>query len=312
MPDAVVSHIRAEILNTGRLADAARKVHMAERFFERYQPRRLVVDGVRNIPPYVFVEAAHTRGVAIDYIWHSPMTPDNKRLDALGGDPRTPPRVTRCLSWGRVSDKWLGDIGAEQPRVRVGCPLSERYKGSAVTSSPTGGRALVLQYTPTVLDLRGLNANAFVNFVTVVRKLRELGFDDIVMKLHPGPGRWKKAYFEKVADFFDLDCPIYKTRPYHELLEWADIVVGPLTSGAMFETLASGKPYHTFLMEPHGLNPAYYGDYPILSTADDLTDAVKGDYADVARRLLDEVYGLDEVPNGAERFWEVLGNGSGI
>lgn len=306
VPDAVVSHVRAEILNTERFADAARKILMAERFFERYRPQRLVVDGVRNALPHVFIEEAHARGVEVDYIWHGPHTPHNKKQIALGGDPRTEPKVTRFLSWGRVSDAWLNDIGAKQPCIRVGCPLSKRYKGNPSPSRTTKGKALVLQSSPPVFDLRGLNANTFTHFVTVIRKLRELGIDDIVMKLHPGPGRWKKTYFETIADYFGLDCPVYKTRPYLEFLKPADIVVGPLVSGAMFETLAAGKPYYSFLMQPHGLNPSYYGDYPLLATAEDLPNALRKDFSESANRLLDDVYDLENTPNGAERFWEVL------
>jgi hypothetical protein len=86
------------------------------------------------------------------------------------------------------------------------------------------------------------------------------------------------------------------------------MVIGPLPTGAMFETLAAGKPYLAFLMPPHSMDTHYYGNYPILTSAEDLENHMEDDYEQKSQTLLNAVYSVEEFPNGAKRFWEVLEN----
>ena len=313
----VHAYIRTRVLDAGRLSGAASEVNTAIRFLDHTSPVRIVVDGVRNPPPRVYVELAHRRGIPVDYIWHGPLTPQELKLDALGGDQRIEPMVTRCLTWGRVNEDWLKAIGARQPVSRVGCPLGDRYRLNSplscrpVSSSrakPEEVNVLVLQYSPVPTDLRGLNANIYYNFAATVRLLRRMGYVNIQYKLHPGPGLWPKSRFERIARAFSLSCKIHKAKPFAECVDWADIVIGPALSGAFFETLASGKPYYPLLLSPHSMNTNYFEPSPILQSINDLESALRHPPANDAagRTLLDNLYSTDSIPDPSARFWQAV------
>ena len=300
-------YIKRHILGSGKLTKAALGIVAAERLIDRYCPDRVVVDGERNPPTRTYIELARSRNIKTDHTWHGPLIPKNQKLDALEGDPRAPSLFNRCLTWGTAHEAWLDAIGSRKPMVRVGSPLSDRYRNAPVLRTAGNNNALVLQYTPNLMDLRGLNDNIFGNFVETVRLLQERGYKNIRFKLHPGPGRWKKSYFEKIAGNFNLRCQIFKTEPFEECVNWADIVVGPVTSGAMFETIAAGKPYYTMLIPPHSMDDSYYGDYPLLSSVDELARVLDQPLdPEAGRKLLNAVYSVNEYPSGSKRFWEVM------
>lgn len=306
--EVVRCYAKEQIVRTGRLAKIAADVCAAEKLLDRYQPHRIIVDGERNPPTRFYVELAKARNIAIDHTWHSPLVPKNHKVDALGGDPLTKPMTTRCLTWGSIHESWLDAVDARQPRVRVGSPLSDRYRAKKPFAPRSGGKnALILQYTPNAGDLRGLNANMFIHFVNVVRLLRSHGYENVRLKLHPGPGRLKQDFFEAIARYFELDCPVFKTEPFEDSVAWADIIIGPVQTGALFETLAAGKPYHAFLMPPHGMDPSYYGDFPILSSVEELSQALDQPWRpESGNVLLNKLYSIDEFPSGSKRFWQVM------
>lgn len=233
-------------------------------------------------------------------------------MGALGGDPRQHVFVNRCLSWGVTNDLWFDEIGAQQPKVRIGSPLRNKYlTQSSLSLSPkkpiNAQNILLLQYGFNVLDLAGVNANMYGTFVNCVRLLREIGYQNITLKMHPGPGRWTKSQFEKIQDFFDLDCNILVHEPYEECLAWADLVIGPSHTGAMFETLAANKPYHALLLPPHNtFDRSYFGEFPLIESLADLPAALQRDNKTAERKVLDDLYSISDVPNPAQRFWQIM------
>lgn len=302
----VHAYISENVLGRGRLAEKTFEVLAAESILDRFRPRRVVVDGVRNAPPRAYVELAGPRGIAVDYYWHSPQVPLIEKVDALGADPRMTPMVGRNLSWGAINDRWLDAVESDQPRIRVGSALSDRYKIKRTARPDRVKNILMLQYTPNVTDLRGINCNMYGSFVHGIRMLKKIGVTDVWYKLHPGPERWEKEQFEEIAADFGLTCRVLKREPFHECMAWADVVIGPVQSGAMFEALAAGKPYYALLIPPHSMDTRYYGDYPLYPSLAALIDALQKKTAGDGRRLLDDLYSTTEFPNGAERFWQVL------
>ncbi len=309
--------LRTYFLNSTRLEDLAGEVMKAEKVMGRIQPQRILVDGVRNPPPRIYIELAQYHDCDIDYLWHSPMVPQYLKFDALGGDPNTKPMVSRCLSWGPMNEHWLDSVGAKMPRVRVGSPLSDRYSGwksahvKSIIKPASETNVLVLQYAPILSDLKSLNASLYFCFVEFVRRLKDEGFENVRFKLHPGPGRWKKAYFKAIADFFNLDVEILKTEPYGDCVDWADIIVGPAQTGAFFETLAAGKPYYAYILKPNSYDVRCYTDYPVSASIDDVVKSVRnremeGDGAPDGAGILDQLYSMSEFPSGSQRLWQVI------
>ncbi|MGJ3259910.1 MAG: hypothetical protein ACFE0S_09925 [Rhodospirillales bacterium] len=308
--------LETHLLEGRKMEWLACEVRKAERLMTRLKPARIVVDGVRNPPPRTFVEMARAHGAAVDYIWHSPMVPQYLKFDAVGGDPNMKPMVDRCFSWGPMNDHWLDAVGAEMPRVTVGSPIGDRYRSADRSSKKrvkpvSEMNVLILQYTPILSDMKGLNANVYTCFVELVRQLTAAGFGGVRYKLHPGPGRWKKEYFQDIAGHFGIECEILKREPFSECLDWADVVVGPAQSGAFFETLAAGKPYYPIIIAPNSFDTTVYKNYPIYASTDDVVAAaVKGELevagTDQGFELLDRLYSIDAFPSGSARFWQVL------
>ena len=305
--DIVRAYVKQNILDAGRLTGVAETVLGAENLLETYQPRRIVVDGERNPPPRIYVDLAQDRGIAVDDTWHSPLAPKNHKVDALGGDERIRPLITRNLTWGSIHESWLDAVGAKQPRIRVGSPLADMYPGNEPPSPGAGKNALLLQYTPNLRDMKGLGASMFENFVTAYRLLKEKGFENVHLKIHPGPGRISPVFFKQISEYFGLNCPILRREPFGECVAWADIVVGPAQTGAMFETLAAGKPYYALMLPPYSMDPAYYGDYPIHASVEELSKALEQPWQpERGNTLLDKLYSTDEYPSGSKRFWQVM------
>ena len=312
--DFILSYIETNILNHSSLQEAAMEVLAAEGIYDKIKPSRVVVDGVRSRRSLAYIELAKSKNIAVDYIWHAPQTPQSLKMGALGGDPTQPVFVDRCLSWGETNELWLKRVHAHQPVVRVGSPLHNRYansSGKRISSikSPSDINILFLQYGFNVSDLAGVNANLYGTFVDCVRLLNENGYHDIKLKMHPGPGRWTKPQFERIRDFFDLDCDILMLEPFEECLAWADQVIGPSHTGAMFETLAANKPYHALLLQPHStFDKSYFGDFPIIEDIKDIPVALKRDNTLAERKVLENLYSNNEIPNSSKRFWQVMNN----
>lgn len=303
--------IREQFLGNGRLHNMARDVIASELLVDRVRPQRILVDGVVNFPQRVIIEIARNLDIPVDYIWHSPHTPNRLRYEALGGDPDFEPCVTRALSWGRINDMWLDEVDGPAERVQVGSPLMSKFitpdwKAAAKDIPPAEANVLLLQYSFNRSDFAGLNANMYEAFVRTVRDLKALGYNNIRYKLHPGRGRWKRDVFEDVAAYFRIDCQILKSEPYRDCLEWSHVVIGSVMSGAMFETLAAGRPYIGLLLRPHSMDTSFYEGFPMLSTIEEIPAALNRNVEAEGRRLLEDMYSAGKFPDPARRLWEVL------
>ncbi len=298
----VHAYIRETVLDTDVLEQLAETVISAERMLRSFRPDRIVVDGVRNAGHRAYMELAKSAGAKVDYIWHSPFLSSRLRMDALGGDPRTEPLVDRCLSWGQLNDAWLENIEAYQPRVRVGSPLSARYQIAETSQVPDHSErknAVILQYTPQIQDLTGLNTNMYEFTLRSIRVLKEAGFKNIRFKLHPGRDRWKKEYFEAIMKHWDMDVKVLKSEPLHENIVWADVLIGPIQSSSVYESLAAGKPYFPFLIPPTFTIADSFGNFPLIASLDDLENSLENWHWEPANEL---VQGVTD-PDCTNGFW---------
>ena len=166
---------------------------------------------------------------------------------------------------------------------------------------------LVLQYGFSVLDLSGVNANMYGSFVNTMIILNKLGYRHIKFKMHPGAGRWPKSYFEKIAKFHNIKCNILQMEPFETCVSWADVVIGPSHTGAMFESLAANKAYIALALPPNNsFDLSYFGDFPILRSLDALPNALDNFDPAKGRRVLNDLYSFDEIPNPGQRFWALM------
>jgi hypothetical protein len=55
------------------------------------------------------------------------------------------------------------------------------------------------------------------------------------------------------------------------------------------------------------MDESYYGDYPLLSSVDELAEALDQPIdPEAGRKLLNALYSIDEFPSGSKRFWQVM------
>lgn len=307
--NAIIAAAVRELFDNGvRIFRLAEEIVSAERFLARRRPARVVVDTPKNAPHILYAELARKMGIAVDYIWHSAMMPETFRISFLGGDSRTPAVASRMLSWGHANDRWAAIVAPAIPRVFVGCPIAGTYRDfpkTARTHAPRGGkRVLVLEYSIVSRWLTSLNATKYEYFVNTVRTLRALGYRDIAYKLHPG--RPNKAYYERIRGDFGLACRVLKSEPLPGLLKDFDIVIGPIHTGAIFESLAAGKEVYAFWCGPDEVVRTFYDSYGLLRDVAELPAAL------AERRCLDNAYVLEDVYGGGDaaamrrRFWAAM------
>jgi hypothetical protein len=260
LQEALREFVRREIWSNGRLHDMAVAMKTARNFLERYKPERLVVDGVKNLPPYAYIETCYVLGIPVDYIWHAPVAPQNLKLDALGCDPRVAPRVQRILSWGSANDAWLQAISAQvEEVVHVGNPILGKYQrthGQQAVGRPNS--ALVVQQTCVFTDLEACLSSQYYQFVHAVRHLKQTGIENVVFKLHPGIPRGYEM-FTALAKTFGLDCTVERFGRFDKFVKNADVVIGPLVSGSALETASAGVNFIPLFLEPTSLDFTYYG-----------------------------------------------------
>ena len=307
----MAAYVQGTLIPPGALEGLAETVLEMEELIERTHPARIVIDSVLSRRHLCVAELASTRGIKVDYTWHSPHTPLSMKMGALGGDPRHPVLVSRCLSWGRTNDIWLRRIDAREETVRIGSPFGARRHPVEERNRRQGTdrHVLLLQYTYNIRDIRGLNHAMYHGFVSTVKALEALGYRNIRFKLHPGPGRWEVDDFAAIAELFGINCEIRKLEPYVDCLAWADVVIGPIASGTLFETLSAGKPFHAQMIAPYkALDPSYYDGLSIIFGTDDLARALARKTGPETDKLLEDMYSLDEIPDPAHRFWSALEN----
>jgi hypothetical protein len=298
-------HVVRYVVNTGFLEETARNVKGAQRLLSRYRPGRLVVDGVKNPPGRILMELANLSGISVDYIWHAPMAPHNIRFDALGCTPPANALVSRCLSWGQANDDWLKQIGSTVLATRVGNPILRRYTHRAnVDGTAAQKNVLLLQYSAIHVDIKTLNAVQYAYFVDAVRMLNARGHTNVRMKLHPG--LWRVAYFEEIARTFGLNCTVHKDEPFQQMVEWADIAIGPVYSGAMMEVLAAGKDYYAMLIPPTSLDASYLEFANLSQDVESLGRALRARSAIEGTDVLNYFCDLQGSPDPVGLFWAAI------
>lgn len=299
-------YIKRNIFGTERLGFYVAQIDLMQSILNQHRPKRILIDSLLNAERRISMELAKDLGVKIDYIWHG-YWQTIYNFDALGGDSRSQVLVDRVYSWGEQNERWLNATKWKGGIVRVGNPFSQKYsknrESDNVKKRPKN--ILVLQYTPGNQDIRGLNANQYGFFVDIVRRLDAIDDFNIRLKLHPGVT--KKSYYSNIKDQYGLNCEIRNDSPFEKHVQWADIVIGPVQSGAHLEVLSVRKPYYSVIMSPHSKmvhakHSNVYEDLGLL--VDDIRDSVVHDQ----NKVLDELTSLNQFPNPALALMDALGN----
>jgi len=286
-----------------RLCLAAKR---SARFFDQKKPARIIVSDVMNPGTREYIEQAYARNCPVDYLPHG-MRISRQIHDTLSGDPHTPAFVSRMLGWGEQGRDHLVDTDAKCEFVRIGYPGLDKLRDMAPPNTIRRNRnALILPYSADSEGFVNMASIIYPLLVETVRVVRKHGFENIRIKIHPG-SKFNKAYYEEALA--GLDEPVelvHEDQGLSAYLEWADIVVGPIVSGAFVETLAAGKPFYTYLTQPSVNAREYLRGVDLLEGPDDLDAALaRGDDLD-PESILQYFCSGSDIPNASRRVWEIM------
>jgi len=303
---AVQTFVNTYYLESGWLEDRAILVSRYTRFLTKRRISHVLVGHTENMIGRILVEYAAKRGFASDELPNGVFTWYFKTDSHNTFDGRKP-HLTRILSWGKQMDSCLSIKGVTVPHVRTGYPgIEVPLSLSFSRPTPSGeGRALVLPQMIERLDLEIFVSHPLVYLVETIRALNDAGFHDIRIKLHPGYSAGK-ACIADILDHFGLAASIQTGPSPHEHIAWADVVVGPVNSGSMLETLAMGKPYLPLRAVPSSLEPDQFGPLRVFDTPGQLREALANrDYPD-ALAALDWFCDIKKTPNPAHKVWDCV------
>ena len=296
--------VAARVLGGNGLEDAASEVRWAERILDRFAPSLVVTDGFQNPLTTTFLELAQLRAIPTAVTWHGPFVQD-VRVDVFGADPRVEASADFCLTWGKVHEQWLEATAGRRLNVRrIGCPVVGRYRSVPQKPAVQRRRVLIVQYSVPAHDLVSPRGREYGYFAETVRLATDLGFDEICFRLRPESR--KRGYYVRVARHFGLDCRIDDTSAFSDLVNWADMVVGPVVSGAMIEALAAGRPYFPVNLAPNSVNPAYLRAGTVYSDFDSLRRALSSGVTPDQSALLEDLASCREIPDPCGAMWEAI------
>lgn len=299
---AIRRYVAERVVRPGRLRAVAADVKWAERLLARHRPDVVFSDGLDYHLSHILFIVAKRMGIATAASWHAHYLQDTP-MAILGCDARLPSAIENFLSWGPINEAWLAAIGARTRPWRTGCPVALR---SRLPRRPAGngGRALLLQYVASGEDHVYPQGAQYAVFIEVVRMLAAIGFAEIRLKVHPGP--YSRGHYRRVAEAFALPCAIYKDEPFRDQVAWADVVIGPVVSGAVSETLGAGKPYYPMLIAPHAVNERYLAGLPVFTSVAQLERALTAGTPPDFAPLLAALAALNDIPDPARRTWRAL------
>lgn len=127
-----------------------------------------------------------------------------------------------------------------------------------------------------------------------------------IIGLHANTYAALNEAFRNIAKHFRLPCRVVQDGEFTLHASRADIVVGPMTTSAMIQCLALGKPYYPFSVRPTIDDPAYLLGCKPSSTGAEFRRALETGDALVRDAMLQYFCSSDEIGDPARRFWEVL------
>lgn len=299
----VNDYVREIIVDRARFSEAAVDVCAVERLLDEQRPAGILTDSMQNSISTTFLELAKKYNSKTFATWTAHALLSLKQ-PLIGCDERTRSVLDYFFAWGKGHEDWLGVVKAKCASVRTGSMKSVSFKRME-RPRQSRSKVLFLQYSVSYYDPCCERSRQYAFFVDAVRMLGGLGFENIRFKLHPGLIE-KVGYQQLIKDHFDLNCTIVRDGNFAVHVEWSDIVIGPVHSGAMLEVMAAGKPYYPILLAPHSVNLKFLEDCPVYTSVNSLRVALGSDIAPNHSKALEYFTSGVEIENPVSKVWEFL------
>lgn len=291
--------VEREFFSCRRLHAVAADVAHARAILDHANPKVVLTDGLQDPFTNILLDLAGQRGIQRVITWHAPHI-GFSRIPALVFD-HAPPLVDHVFSWGEQMERWLETIGSSVRTVRTGSPIAEQR--CALAPRPAGGSSvLLLQYATPIADFASRAANQYEYFVTLARRLSAGGLD-VTLKVHPGQD--VLDYYTRIAVYFGIQCHMARFGNLGDYLEAADVVIGPVVSGSMLESIASGRPFVPVLLSPHSLFADHFLPDETFDIAGAADVVLSKKYPDNSR-ILSYFLSIDQTRSAGVRIWNQL------
>ncbi|MEE2745398.1 MAG: hypothetical protein VX617_00815 [Pseudomonadota bacterium] len=291
---AIGYYVANYIISGSRIDEMCLQIKRVSNFLVRYMPTRLVVSYTTNPGTRDFIESAYRKGIPVDFLPHGP-TISKQTHDALNGDSHQSFMISRILGWGEQTRVILDRTETHSQFVKCGYPVFDILKDQKL--EPTFGRnnALILPYVVETEGFLNFSSIIYTWLLTVAEAIHRGGFNNIRVKIHPG-SMFNKSYYEKVFAYSNYEVEIiHDNSPLIDHLGWADIVTGPVHSGAFVETLMAGRKYYPFLIPPHANDENSLRGVTYFASVKDFSDALQKEYDIDVDSVLDYFCGTKEI-----------------
>jgi hypothetical protein len=295
--------IQTRILSQDWIERRAREVRRYEKFFSNHNLARVMVGDAGNAGSRLVIEMARQNRVPSDELPNGMLVTDQK-LDARTGDGVNGPLLTRFFAWGPQQAEWIKSTGAPVDCIKTGYPGIDLLRRIPHNNKGRRKNILVLGTWIDGYDVIGLHSFKLSYTLEAVKYLKDAGFDDIRVKIHPSTP--KLDYYKEAFLSHDLDCEIYKSGPLQNHLDWADAVIGPISSGSIVEALAAGRPYFTLRQYPTLISDTYAAEIGAYDTPRQLVQALKSGWEPDRERVLNYLCSFSDIPNASKKVWEVI------
>lgn len=298
---AIRTFVLDRIFATGTVEQRAAMVAGLERVFDTGGVDHLIVGDAGNPLCRAACELAKHRSIPREECLNG-IYLCNQKADVRCGRGETPPVLTGFLSWGVLGSRWLRTIGSPLPCTVIGYPALDGLDRTVpVDQVGAVRRILILPLWVDSNDIHGTWSENFAWTVAAARIACLVGAEQIRIKCHPGP--MNPDYFRDISDFFELEAEVFGGTGLDEHIAWADIVVGPVNSGAMVEVMANGKPYCAIQPRLTGFNPAVVDPIRPITSEAELFQALQNGPAWNTDAVLEDVASFRSIANSGSRFW---------
>ena len=305
LDQAILSFVKRELVESGWMHDRAEAVAACRAFLRRNKCTRIVVGHAENMVCQLLVEVGRDMGIPSDEILNGGFM-HSQPTDVRCHDGNRPAPLDRLLAWGSQNELWLEQTTASVGCARTGYPALAQLKRCSTKRGDNQKRALILPLMVDQHDLLALYSNTFAALIEVIQALQKSGFDSFRIKLHPGFPK-TASYFRDILAHFKIDAEIKTGSGIEPHVDWADVVVGPINSGALVETYALGRPYFAFWGTPSSLRPALFSGISACTSGSELFDALStSKHGTITDSSMETYTSWSSISDPIGQFWKAI------
>jgi hypothetical protein len=277
-----------------RLDNLSEKVISFQNAFQAFRPDVIIMPNDQVEDERIMIELAAQLGIEV-YFWDHGLPQTYVKYDSFKTEP---PKCGKMLAWSPHAYRGYLRAGMKAEQLDVLCPPAyERFLPlNRMGEKERVDNVLVLEHGKTHGLLNGRETAGEELLLGLDKLFKKMGVKRIKLKLHPGRGN--QEYFRKFIEYNHLSfelCGMHEDTA--ELMAWADIVVGSITTG-FIEAMLIGREYYLVDLEGLGLNGFTDQEtdrvVTMAASVEELCELIETGQGQNRLRCLSELMGIDE------------------